>query len=180
MTCSTCGSTLSADARFCSRCGSQALFQPQQGPAYHQAPVASHDNRVSSNIQVLGTLWLVYAGLRVFSGLFGVMILHGLFGRHFGNSDFNLGWSPFGTMWLASLWPMALFSLVTSVCCILLTGYALLTRQPWGRVLAIVFGILALIHLPLGTALGVYTLWVLAPGASANEYGALAYAQHHA
>ncbi len=155
-------------------------FSLGKGRRITQAPVASHDNRVSSNIQVLGTLWLVYAGLRVFSGLFGVMILHGLFGRHFGNSDFNLGWSPFGTMWLASLWPMALFSLVTSVCCILLTGYALLTRQPWGRVLAIVFGILALIHLPLGTALGVYTLWVLAPGASANEYGALAYAQHHA
>jgi ABC-type spermidine/putrescine transport system permease subunit II len=73
---------------------------------------------------------------------------------------------------------MALFSLMTSVCCILLTGYALLTRQPWGRVLAIVFAILALIHLPLGTALGIYTLWVLAPGASADEYAVLAHAQH--
>jgi hypothetical protein len=83
-------------------------------------------------------------------------------------------------MWLASLWPMALFSLLTSVCCILLTGYALLTRQPWGRIFGIVFGILALIHLPLGTALGIYTLWVLAPGISGDEYAALADAQHKA
>ena len=110
----------------------------------------------------------------IFTGLFGALVLHGIFGNHFGNSDFNLGWSPFGSMWLASLWPMALFSLLTSVCCILLTGYALLTRQPWGRILAIVFGILALIHFPLGTALGIYTLWVLAPRASGDEYAALA------
>lgn len=136
-------------------------------------------SRVSRNIQVLGILWLVYAGIRIFTGLFGVMVLHGLFGSHFGHSDFNLGWSPFGTMWLAGLWPMALFSLLTSFFCTLLTGYALLTRQPWGRVLAIVFGIFALIHLPLGTALGIYTLWVLAPRTSGDEYAAIAYAQHN-
>ncbi len=174
MNCPACGNTLSPDARFCPRCGHQTLSQP--GSANPQA--AMPYNRVSRNIQGLGVLWLVYAGMRAFSGVFGVLILHGLFGRHFGNSDFNLGWSPFGSMWLASLWPMALFSLLTSVCCILLTGYALVTRQPWGRVLAIVFGILALIHLPLGAALGIYTLWVLAPGASGDEYAALAYAQH--
>lgn len=178
MNCSTCGNVLLPDARFCPRCGSQTFSQPQPGPIYPQTPLVLPYNRVSRNIQGLGVLWLVYAGLRVFSGLFGVLILHGLFGNHFGNSDFNLGWSPFGSMWLASLWPIALFSLLTSVCCILLTGYALLTHQPWGRILAIVFGILALIHLPLGTALGIYTLWVLAPGASGDEYAAIAYAQH--
>jgi ABC-type glycerol-3-phosphate transport system permease component len=135
-------------------------------------------DRVSRNIQILGALWLVFAGLRAVTGLFGVLFLHGLFGSHFGHSDFNLGWSPFGSMWLASLWPIALFSLIISVGCAVLTGYALLTRQPWGRVLAIVFGILALIHLPLGTALGIYTLWVLAPRLSGDEYASLAYAQH--
>jgi len=178
MNCSACGNPLSPDARFCPRCGGQTFFQQQPGSAYPQPPMAY--DRVSRNIQGLGILWLVYAGLRIFSGLFGVLILHGLFGNHFGNTDFNLGWSPFGSMWLASLWPMALFSLLTSVCCILLTGYALLTRQPWGRIFAIVFGILALIHLPLGTALGIYTLWVLAPSLSGDEYAALADAQHKA
>jgi hypothetical protein len=178
MNCSACGNPLSPDARFCPRCGGQTFFQQQPGSAYPQPPMVY--DRVSRNIHGLGILWLVYAGLRIFSGLFGVLILHGLFGSHFGNSDFNLGWSPFGSMWLASLWPMALFSLLTSVCCILLTGYALLTRQPWGRIFAIVFGILALIHLPLGTALGIYTLWVLAPGISGDEYAALADAQHKA
>ena len=180
MICSACGNTLAPDARFCPRCGAQTFSQPQPGPAYSAAPMLFPYNRVQRNIQGLAILWLVYAALRTFSGLFGVLILHGLFGSHFGHSDFNLGWSPFGSMWLANLWPMALFSLLTSVCCILLTGYALMTRQPWGRVLAIVFGVLALIHLPLGTALGIYTLWVLAPTASGDEYAAIAHAQHPA
>jgi len=180
MICLACGNTVAPDARFCPRCGGQAFSHQQAGPAYPATPMLFPYNRVQNNIHGLAILWLVYAAMRAFSGLFGVLILHGLFGSHFGHSDFNLGWSPFGSMWLANLWPIALFSLLTSVCCILLTGYALLTRQPWGRVLAIVFGILALIHLPLGTALGIYTLWVLAPGASGDEYAAIAHAQHPA
>jgi hypothetical protein len=52
----------------------------------------------------------------------------------------------------------------------LLVGYGLLARQGWGRVLAIVFGILSLIRIPFGTALGIYTLWVLAPGAAGAEW----------
>jgi hypothetical protein len=55
-----------------------------------------------------------------------------------------------------------------------LTGFALLTRKPWGRVLAIVVAILTLIKIPFGTALGIYTLWVLAPAASAAEWDATA------
>jgi hypothetical protein len=137
-------------------------------------------DRVSRNLQALGTLWLVYAGLRAIMGLFGVLFLHGLFGSHFGHSDFTLGWSPFGRMWLDNLWPIATFSILISVGCTVLTGYALLTRQPWGRVLAIVFAIFALIHFPLGTALGIYTLWVLGPRYSGDQYAALAYAQHGA
>jgi len=43
----------------------------------------------------------------------------------------------------------------------LLAGYGLLTRKPWARVLAIVVGILSLLNFPIGTAIGIYTLWVL-------------------
>jgi hypothetical protein len=39
---------------------------------------------------------------------------------------------------------------------------------------AIIAAILALIKFPFGTALGIYTLWVLAPGASGLEYDAIA------
>jgi hypothetical protein len=56
----------------------------------------------------------------------------------------------------------------------LLVGYALLTRRPWGRPLAIVVAVLSLLKFPFGTALGIYTLWVLAPATSAMEYDAIA------
>jgi hypothetical protein len=55
-----------------------------------------------------------------------------------------------------------------------LTGFALLNRKSWGRTLAIVAGVLSLIKIPIGTALGIYTLWVLAPGHSGVEYDAMA------
>ena len=43
-------------------------------------------------------------------------------------------------------------------------------RQPWARIVAIILGVLALFHFPLGTALGVYTLWVLLADEHGDEY----------
>jgi len=54
----------------------------------------------------------------------------------------------------------------------LLAGYGLLTRKPWARVLAIVVGILGLLNFPLGTAIGLYTLWVLTQPAATEYFAA--------
>lgn len=40
-------------------------------------------------------------------------------------------------------------------------GIGLLRHKSWGRILAIVLGILNLINFPIGTVIGAYTLWVL-------------------
>ena len=40
-------------------------------------------------------------------------------------------------------------------------GWGLLKRKSWSRILTIILGILNLVGFPLGTALGIYTLWVL-------------------
>ncbi len=40
-------------------------------------------------------------------------------------------------------------------------GWALLTGRSWGRPFVLVLGVLHLINVPFGTALGVYTLWAL-------------------
>jgi hypothetical protein len=50
------------------------------------------------------------------------------------------------------------------------TGISLLRRAPWARTLAIITAFLALIHPFTGTLLGIYTLWVLLPSASGQEY----------
>jgi hypothetical protein len=43
----------------------------------------------------------------------------------------------------------------------LIAGVGLLKSQPWARVLAIVVAVFYLIHIPIGTAIGIYALWVL-------------------
>jgi len=52
----------------------------------------------------------------------------------------------------------------------LLAGYGLLTKKPWARVLAMVVGILSLVNFPVGTAIGLYTLWVLTQPAASDYF----------
>jgi hypothetical protein len=42
-----------------------------------------------------------------------------------------------------------------------IAGIGLLKFQPWARILAIVVAVINLIHVPIGTIVGVYGLWVL-------------------
>ena len=84
--------------------------------------------------------------------------------------DVGGGW-PMGMSWLVPF--VGAMTVIASVLAAAV-GYGLLTRQPWGRVLAMVAAILALVKFPLGTALGIYTLWVLAPEVSGAEYDAMA------
>jgi hypothetical protein len=43
----------------------------------------------------------------------------------------------------------------------LIAGYGIIKRKSWGRMAGIVAAIPSLIGIPLGTALGVYTLWFM-------------------
>jgi hypothetical protein len=43
----------------------------------------------------------------------------------------------------------------------MIAGIGLLKMRPWARIVAIVVGALHILSFPLGTALGIYTLWVL-------------------
>jgi hypothetical protein len=53
-------------------------------------------------------------------------------------------------------------------------GLGLTQKAPWARTAAIVLGVLALFHPPLGTALGVYSLWVLVGDEGGDQYRYLA------
>lgn len=55
---------------------------------------------------------------------------------------------------------IAILVLVLSLPAVI-AGAGLLSYQPWARVLTIVLSALHLFHVPVGTALGVYGLWVL-------------------
>jgi len=174
--CSSCGTNLAQDVHFCPRCGAAVSvqpFPPQPGSVYAGVPVSPYRTRVARHLQVAGILWLIYAFEHVLSKVAGLMFLHGLFGSHFQN-NWGSEWSPFGNMAFGMVWPVIAVSLLVGLVLSLVTAYALLTRQPWGRILAIVTSVLALFHPVFGTVLGIYTLWVLAPAASGVEYAAIA------
>jgi hypothetical protein len=53
-------------------------------------------------------------------------------------------------------------------------GWGLLQHEGWARILALVLAFVSLFtNIPFGTALGVYTMWVLLPTESEREYDAL-------
>lgn len=46
----------------------------------------------------------------------------------------------------------------------LLAGWGVWQKKSWGTIMALIAGILNLTNLPLGTALGIYTIWAAAKG----------------
>jgi hypothetical protein len=136
------------------------------------APVPVLYTRVHRHAQTLGILWLVFAGWTVVQGLIALAFLTGA------SDHWGWGWSghthmmffPFWGGHMAWLGPIVL--VVTCFRAILsaVTGIALMQRQPWGRVLAIVAAVLTLIKPIFGTVLAIYTLWVLAPRLSGQEW----------
>lgn len=46
----------------------------------------------------------------------------------------------------------------------IIAGIGLLQFKPWARILTIILSVLHLIHIPFGTAVGIYGLWVLLSG----------------
>jgi hypothetical protein len=186
MYCAYCGTRAQEGQNFCVRCGramsgsSGAEAQPAvtpgsaafQGPA--PAAIASpaappttwatpagyaatpFRTRLQSHLRTLGILWIVGSALRMVPAL-GMLFL--------GRMGFLF------MPWRARLFVAPLMGgigafLTAASVAGLAAGWGLLDRRPWARGLALVLGCLALIDFPFGTALGIYTLWVLfSPGA---------------
>jgi hypothetical protein len=127
--------------------------------------LAEQRMRVRQNLQPLGITWIIFGAYRLIVALVAYFVVHSLAaGGIFSDAP------PFVPHLVGTLVPVvATLSGIMGLAGIL-TGYALLVRRPWARTLAIVLGVLALIKIPFGTALGIYTLWVLAPRASWAEW----------
>jgi hypothetical protein len=53
-------------------------------------------------------------------------------------------------------------------------GWGLLQHASWARILTLVLGFLSLLNDPFGTALGIYTIWVLLSSDADKQYAAMA------
>jgi hypothetical protein len=171
MFCDRCGQAISDEAQFCAGCGKRQGYVPP-APA---APLP-RGGRVSRNLHILGVLWIVIGALRLIEMAWilhaGHTFLPALAGG-FGSDAYpfsgrfpveSIVWSGLA---FAGFW-IGLFGAIEVV-----IGWGLMERQPWARIFGLVVGFLLLIRFPLGTALGIYTIWVLLPAPSGQEYDRL-------
>ena len=176
MYCDRCGTQLSIGSQFCTSCGKAVA--PGAVPPAASGVTPSSQGRVRRHIHRLATLWVVNGVLRLIAVgwfmLFGRMFFPGFRGW------MGPGAWPLGPGWgFDSFLSRGFFSLGVFLAFFgllhLVLAWGLFERQPWARILGLVLGILALLRFPLGTALGIYTLWVLAPEESAREYDQLSH-----
>jgi zinc-ribbon domain len=178
MVCQVCGAAIEEGVHFCPKCGAQvAAAQPAYAgyPPASAMPMYRPVPRVQRHLQTLGILWCVFGVYRIVTGLLGMFFFRAVSMHRFGGGwPFDRYGGPFGPPWMSTLLPVIAFVTVVAAALALLVGFSLLTRKPWGRTIAIIIAVLSLMKFPVGTALGIYTLWVLAPAASGTEYDAIA------
>ena len=166
MFCDKCGTALSPGAQYCGSCGKAVGAAPVAVAT--AAAQSISDGRVHRHIQLLATLWLANGILRfvevgsiLIAGRLLPFLMGWGMGGHFTNWPFTL--LPFGLYSIGGI--LGLFGVVH-----LVLAWGLFQREPWARMLGLVIGFLALLRPPFGTAMGIYTLWVLLPQPSGQEY----------
>lgn len=179
MYCDQCGAPFASGSQYCTSCGKQILGAAAKTPGGAPNPSAAipaarvgADRRVQRNLSLVAGLWAAYGVLRLLE--LGWLLA---FRRLFFDGGWPFGWpGEWGHGFSFLVWG-GLFSsgvlMVLFGAAYLLLAWGLFERQPWARILGIVLGLLVLIRIPFGTALGIYTLWVLLPENSGKEYDGL-------
>jgi hypothetical protein len=162
MFCDQCGGPLQSGMTSCARCGKTVL-----------GLIELRRSRVREHIRLVGILWMAYSALHVAVGIGAIVVANVLFGRviHIPN-----GPPPEVTVWLRPLISFVGWLILAKAAAGFFAGWGLLQKEDWARTVALVVGFVALLNVPIGTALGIYTLWVLLPSQSDDEYKALAQA----
>jgi hypothetical protein len=118
----------------------------------HASALLNRGEDMEKHITIIGALYIAFGLL----GLLGAVIVFLVFaggGILSGEAESMIFATGFGSI-------LAFFVILISVPG-LIGGFGLLKRRPWARILVIILGCLNLLNLPLGTALGIYTLWAL-------------------
>jgi hypothetical protein len=160
MYCDQCGASLAAGQLRCVRCGKEVR-------GYY------HPSRVQEHIRLLGILWLALSALSVLGGAAVIVVANTVFGSWGGFR--GPGLNP-NTVWLHPFLTFIGALILVKAAAGFIAGWGLLQREPWARLLTLVMGFIALFNIPFGTALGIYTFWVLLPRDAEEEYRALSQA----
>lgn len=155
---------------FCNRCGAEmqpgALACPQCSRRIGDPVSAVAQSRLERHLPILGFLWMALGALIAIPAV--AMMFFGR-GLHFIVQEQERLPAVFSL--LLYIGGATLLIVAAGGLCV---GLGLIQRAPWARTAAVILGILSLLHPPFGTALGIYTLWVLLSDEQGNEYCYLA------
>jgi hypothetical protein len=115
---------------------------------------------MQKHIQVLGILNIVWGSF----GLLGALILLAIFGglaSLVGVLSHHEPGAMIAVPILALVGAFVVLLLLVTSAPAIIVGIALIKQASWARVAGIVLSALHLLSVPLGTALGIYGLWVL-------------------
>ncbi|HEX4487025.1 MAG TPA: zinc ribbon domain-containing protein [Terriglobales bacterium] len=160
MFCESCGTALQSNQPFCSGCGKE--IRPGIQIAYPRR------GRVQEHVRLLGIFWLALGALNTVASLGMIFVGNFVFTHQI---DSGHG-EPVPRNMLHFILTVVGTVVLAKAALELLAGWGLLHREPWARMLSLVLAFFALFSIPFGTALGVYTLWVLLPSESDQEYRA--------
>jgi hypothetical protein len=161
MFCDGCGGAVQPGQSFCSKCGKQIV-----GPVLVSQPMPG---RVQQHMHLLGILWLAMSALNAVGGLVLIVVANTLF-PHLHEMGAP---AEMPTSFLSAIVSTLGIIVLAKAACGFIAGWGLLHREGWGRIVALVLAFISLFNIPFGTAIGVYTMWVLLPAASQQEYDAL-------
>jgi len=160
MFCDACGTAVQPGQAFCGRCGKQVV-----GPTTAMQMAAG---RVQGHVHLLGIFWLAISAFNTIGGVILYILANTLFAHLHG-----MGAPEAPTAFLRPLLSVIAIFILAKAACGFIAGWGLMQREPWARIIALVLGFISLFNVPFGTAVGVYTLWVLLPAQSQQEYDAL-------
>jgi hypothetical protein len=112
-----------------------------------------------THVKLLGVLHIIFGALGILTAIAMLFLFGGIAGfiqNTDRSSDSFVGAGFLGLIGLVVFVVLVALSLPG-----LIAGIGILNLRPWGRVLGIIISALDLMSVPLGTALGVYGLWVL-------------------
>ena len=123
---------------------------------------------MTQHVSILGTLYLLFGIL----GLVGALVLLVMVGGLAAIAGFSAGEDAAVAVPVLSTVAGGLF-LITSLMALpsFVVGLGLLKRRSWARVAGLVLSVLNLPSFPIGTALGIYGVWVLASEQARTSLG---------
>jgi len=157
MFCDGCGTALQAGQSFCSRCGKECTGVIPAG--------YPRRSRVQEHVRLLAILWFAFSALNALGGAILFVLANTLF-LHL--HDMGAPGAP--TAFLHPFLSFVGILVIIKGAAGFVAGWGLLQREPWARILVLILAFISLISPPFGTALGVYTLWVLLPAQAEEEY----------